>query len=84
MTGSIVFNTPADGTGLYIKHNNTDYNTIRNHNNGNISINACEGGIYLGYVNTNQIRLGASGNWGYINANGIYGAVWNDYAEFRN
>lgn len=33
------------------------YNIIRNHNNGNISVSAASGGLYLGYENTTSINF---------------------------
>ena len=51
-------------------YNGTWYGTIYSHNNGNISINSCSGGLYIGYYNTNLIdflnakaRLDSSGNF---------------------
>ena len=32
----------------------------------------------------NNVYFGADGNYGYVDSDGIHGAVWNDYAEFRN
>ena len=33
----------------------TSYSTFQNHNNGNISVNAATGDLYLGYVNTKSV-----------------------------
>ena len=38
-------------------YNSTWYNLIRNHNNGNISVSASSGALYLGYENTTSIDL---------------------------
>ena len=51
--------------------------------NGNIVLNSCGGGLYLGYLNTTNIHFGANGSWGQVNSSGIHGAIWNDYAEYR-
>lgn len=32
----------------------------------------------------NNVYFGANGGYGYVDSNGIHGAMWNDYAEFRN
>lgn len=80
LTGSVTFNKAAD-TGLLLnKYNNTNYNLIRNHNNGNISISASSVGLYLGYENTTLINflngkasIDSSGNFntaGTIKQNG--------------
>jgi hypothetical protein len=67
-----------------MRYNDDSFPIIQNHNNANISINPCGAGLYLGYYNTTHISFGTSGAWGRVNSNGIYGAVWNDYAEYRN
>ncbi len=50
--GYITFYQPRDHALLVNTYNDTDYNLIRNHNNGNISVSASSGGLYLGYENT--------------------------------
>lgn len=37
---------------IYMSYDSTNYNILHNHNNGNISINAASGGLYVGYYNT--------------------------------
>ena len=32
----------------------------------------------------NNVYFGADGSYGYVDSNGVHGAMWNDYAEFRN
>ena len=32
----------------------------------------------------NNVYFGTDGGYGYVDSDGIHGAVWNDYAEFRN
>lgn len=81
MTGSLVLGV---NTGIYATYGDTNYDIFRSYNNGNFVINPCGKGLYLGYLNCGAIYFGASGGWGSVTANGIYGAVWNDYAEFRN
>lgn len=44
------------GAVFKIKYNNNTYGTIYNHNNGNVSINAAGGDLYLGNNSTNTIR----------------------------
>ena len=68
----------------YMTYGGTAYQIIKTHSNASISINAASGNLYLGYQNTQNIFLGANGNWGKVTSSGIYGAVWNDYAEYRN
>lgn len=58
------------------------YTILQNHNNGNLTFDAPGGSIYIGYYNPVQILFNA-GSWGKVTSSGIYGAVWNDYAEFR-
>lgn len=56
-TGSIRSNhlylTP--NTYLHMSYNSTDFPVIFNHGNGNVSINACGAGLYLGYSSTTAI-----------------------------
>ena len=74
----------ATGATLYMAYNGSNFPIIKNYNNGNITVNPCGGGLYLGYSSTTGIYFGAEGKWATVNSNGLYGAVWNDYAEFRN
>ena len=32
----------------------------------------------------NNVYFGTNGSYGYVDSNGVHGAMWNDYAEFRN
>lgn len=32
----------------------------------------------------NNVYFGANGSYGYVDSSGVHGAIWNDYAEFRN
>ena len=52
-----VYTTPADRGILKNVYNDTTYNLIRNHNNGDISVSASSGTLYLGYENTVEIDL---------------------------
>ena len=52
---TIKHNHENDAAILQNYYNSNWYNLIRNHNNGNISISASSGGLYLGYENTNAI-----------------------------
>lgn len=54
---SIKFNSLKDGALLTNYYNSTTYSLIRNHNNGNISISASGGALYLGYENTTFVDL---------------------------
>jgi len=51
-------------------YNNTWYDAVHNHDNGNISINAASGGLYVGYLNTTSI------NWlngkATLDGNGVF------------
>lgn len=58
---------------LYMKYNNTNYSVVHSHNNGNVSLRACGGGLYIAYENTTGAHFGPSGNWGTINASGYSG-----------
>lgn len=53
----IVFESLKDQALIANYYNNTKYNLIRNHNNGNISISASGSGLYLGYENTTSLNL---------------------------
>jgi len=55
MTGTLGFNLDTDTAIIKTKYNNTDYNIIRNHNNGNISISASGQGLYMAYENTSFV-----------------------------
>ena len=41
----------------YTKYNNSDYVILYNHNNGNISLRACGGGLYIGYESTTLVDI---------------------------
>ena len=41
---------------FYMQYNDTMYNVLHNHNNGNISINAAGTGLYVGYYNTTLVN----------------------------
>lgn len=56
VSGTITFNTGADTAVLKNTYSSTAYNLIRNHNNGNISLSASSGGLYIGYENTTLIN----------------------------
>ena len=61
---TITFNQSTDIGLIKNTYNNTVYNVIRNHNNGNISISASSVGLYLGYENTSVINfLSSKGAW---------------------
>lgn len=40
---------------FYMQYNNTMYDVLHNHNNGNISVNAAGTGLYVGYYNTTLV-----------------------------
>lgn len=44
--------TPTDESATW-------YRIVQNHNNGNVSINACTGGLFLGWQNTVRINIGS-------------------------
>ena len=45
-----------DAGSFYMKYNDTWYNVLHNHNNGNISINAAGAGLYVAYYNTTFVN----------------------------
>lgn len=54
---------------IYMTYNSTEYAVLYTHNNGNVSLRACGGGLYIGYENTTLINwingkmtLDSSGN----------------------
>lgn len=55
--GCLKFNSPVDAALLKNTYGSTKYNLIRNHNNGNISVSASSGTLYLGYENTTGINF---------------------------
>ena len=74
----------SGGSNVKTKYNSTWYDVIKNHNNGNISVNACGTGLYLGYSNCSAIYFYTGGaQRGSVNSSGINGALWNDFAEYR-
>lgn len=46
----------AAGKHIYMNYNSTDYSVVHNHNNGNISVEAASGGLYIGYANTTLVN----------------------------
>lgn len=74
--------TPIITAYRYVTDTWIEYNLIRNHNNGNVSVSASGSGLYLGYENTTLINFLHSA--GYINttelvmgnANGRYSAMY--------
>ena len=64
MTGTLAFNKTSDGAIISNRYNGTNYNTIRNHNNGNISLSASGAGLFIGYENTTGVNiLGTKSNF---------------------
>lgn len=45
-----------DAGHFYMKYSNTWYSVLHNHGNGNISVEAASGGLYIGYSNTTLIN----------------------------
>ena len=45
-----------DAGHFYMKYNNTWYDVLHNHANGNISVNAAGTGLYMGYYNTTFVN----------------------------
>lgn len=65
-------------------YSNDWYDVVLNYANGNTGLNACGGGVYLGYSTTNGIYFHTNGGQrGYVDNSGVHGAVWNDFAEYR-
>lgn len=46
----------SDTGHFYMKYNNTWYSVLHNHGNGNISVEAASGGLYIGYSNTTLVN----------------------------
>lgn len=59
-TGTIYQAAGSSIEGLY---SSTNYTLLKNHNNGNVTVNAASKTLYLGYMNTTGIQFGASGAW---------------------
>lgn len=57
VTSAITFQNFSDAALLINSYGNATYKLIRNHNNGNISISASSGGLYLGYEETTLINF---------------------------
>ncbi|SMO46599.1 hypothetical protein SAMN06265379_101942 [Saccharicrinis carchari] len=62
------------GNGIYSLHNNNYI--LNDHANGNITLNAAGGNLYLGYINTVKVLLrkglyDSSGSYSIINENGF-------------
>ena len=53
---AIIFQSFNDSALLINSYGNDTYNLIRNHNNGDISISASSGTLYLGYENTASVQ----------------------------
>lgn len=53
----ITFTSPKDAALIANYYNNVTYNILRNHNNGDISVSASGGALYLGYENTTSINF---------------------------
>ena len=51
------FTATTDTNILQGIYNSTTYGLLRNHANGNISLNSASGGLYLGYANTTSINF---------------------------
>lgn len=49
---------------LNMLYNNTWYEPVKNHNNGNITLNAASGNLYIGYQTTNGIIMSSSNAYG--------------------
>jgi len=62
-----------------------NYYVLRNHNNSNVSVNACGGGLHLGhdYGCTGIYFYVKDAQHGYVDTSGVHTAVWNDFAECR-
>ena len=58
---------------LYMAYNGTNYSVLHNYNNGRIGLNACGGGVYIGYSNTTGVHFGPSAGWGSITSSGYSG-----------
>ena len=59
---------------FYMTYNNTKHSVLYNHDNGNVSLRACGGGLFIGYGDTTTgIHFGPSGNWGSISSSGYSG-----------
>lgn len=56
-TTNIIFNVNADLGIIQSYYNETKYNILRHHNNGNVSLSAESAGLYLGYQNTTFINF---------------------------
>ena len=55
--GALALTRTSDGALITNHYGSSDYNLIRNHNNGNISISASSAGLYLGYENTTFVNF---------------------------
>ena len=53
----IQFKPDADVGIIQVFYNSNGYNIIRNHNNGDISVSASSGTLYLGYENTTSVNF---------------------------
>lgn len=59
----------GSGSHYYMTYNGGAYFVLHNHNNGNVSVNAANGGLYVGYYNTGSLNFGPEAQWGYVTAN---------------
>ena len=83
LTGNLAMASTASTLTMQNEADGNYYTILQNHNNGNLTFDAPGGSIYIGYYNPVSILFNA-GEWGRVTSSGIYGAVWNDYAEFRS
>ena len=80
----------VNGGSIIFTYNGSNWTVVPNYANGNTGLNACGQGVYLGYSNSKAVYFhtidsgsGTGTQRGYVNSQGIHGAVWNDFAEFR-
>jgi len=73
----------AAGHHIYMNYNNSYHAVVYNHNNGNVSLRAAGGGLYIGLDNTNDINF--LNNKAFITAEGNIwsGSGSDDANEFR-
>jgi hypothetical protein len=89
----LIVNRGADGGIFQTVYSGTTYNTIRNHNNGNISISATGQGLYVGYENTTLMNW-LNGNMSLTKNTGLkitqnsntvtIGSLNSNYCHFEN
>lgn len=54
LSGHLVLGANVD---LYMTYNSKNYTVVESPNNGNVLLNACGGGLYLGYSNTSEVVM---------------------------